>query len=205
MKSLPQSEETFEVFPGVIGWSAFSPEHRVELGSHAVLGDAGWVCFDPIALSGRAIALMERMAPLHVLVLTNGNHERSVSEWMDRWQLQAWVPSDCGVLFPGLQELRSSEPLGREWKLHPLPGGGPGETAFRFAPLNLVIVGDAIVNLEGRRLEILPEKYCSDPGRLRESLRTLASEPFERLVMAHGRAVREGASGRILSLLDRPE
>jgi hypothetical protein len=46
------------------------------------------------------------------------------------------------------------------------------------------VVGDALVNLPGRGLEILPDKYCTNPTQLRRSLRHL---PMADLVLtAHG-------------------
>jgi glyoxylase-like metal-dependent hydrolase (beta-lactamase superfamily II) len=85
---------------------------------------------------------------------------------------------------------------GGEWV-----GGGPAETAFRIPALDLVIFGDAVVNLPGRALELLPDKYCADPARLRAGLRQLVASPFARAVFAHGPALVTEASVRVAALL----
>ena len=87
------------------------------------------------------------------------------------------------------------------WTPVPLPGGAPGETAWRLPSLGLVVFGDAVVNLSGRELELLPDKYCIDPKVLRRSLAGLLEEPLAIALFAHGEPLMEGASERIRGLL----
>lgn len=198
-----QAETLAEVFPGVWEWGAFSPEHRVELTSHAVRTGAGWLVFDPIPLRDDLWRRWPAGEEVAGLVLTNGNHVRGVDEWLRRGAGPVW--GRRGVDYEGLvvREMEPGPGTGRwsGWEVVDLAGGGPGETAFLRADRGLAVVGDAVVHLPGRGLEVLPEKYCTDPPRLREALGRLASRGFDRLVVAHGRPLEEQAAARVLALL----
>jgi hypothetical protein len=91
-----------------------------------------------------------------------------------------------------------------EWRAFPLAGGGPGETAFFLADRSLMVFGDAVINLPGRNLELLPPKYCSNADSLRASvLQLTASHPFEHAVFAHGSALIGNAAQRIQEMVRR--
>jgi len=64
------------------------------------------------------------------------------------------------------------------------------------------VLGDAVVNLKGRGLELLPDKYCTDPKRLRESLRVVVAGGWERMLMAHGEPLGSEAARRLGEVLD---
>ncbi len=198
---LPTAENLEEISPGIFRWAAFSPFHRVELTSHAVLADGGLLVFDPIPLASEPRSRLRLLADRCAIVLTNGNHLRASQEW--RAQLGARVWSPTPELFPADSDIVHwsliHPPPFPGWVTHPLPGGAPGETAFLHAGLSLAVFGDAVVNLPGRELEPLPDKYCTDPRQLRLSLKGLP--PFERALFAHGQPLRAGASDRIAALL----
>jgi len=170
-----------EPLEGIRIWSAFSPEHRVELGSSAVLTPEGWWVFDPIPIVPAPVEpLFDRVAGI---VLTNANHERDSVRWCDRFACRRWAAPDADGLPEGIERWTRSDPF-PGWVLIPLAGGAPGETAFFRPERSLLVVGDALVNLPGRGLEILPDKYCTNPTQLRRSLRHL---PMADLVLtAHG-------------------
>jgi glyoxylase-like metal-dependent hydrolase (beta-lactamase superfamily II) len=201
LEPLPTAERLEEISPGIFRWAAFSPFHRVELTSHAVLADGGLLVFDPIPLAAESQARLHAFAGPRALVLTNGNHLRASQAWSA--QLGARVWSQAPEFFPADLKivhwcLIHSPPFA-SWVAHPLPGGAPGETAFLHAGLSLAVFGDAVVNLPGRTLELLPDQYCTDPRQLRRSLKGLP--PFERALFAHGQPLHTGASDRIAALL----
>lgn len=170
-----------EPFPGIRTWSAFSPGHRVDLGSTAVLTAEGWWIFDPIPISPTASGTpFERVAGI---LLTNANHERDSARWCDRLGCRRWAAPEAEGLPEGIPRWTGSDPF-PGWILIPLVGGASGETAFLRTDRSLMVVGDALVNLPGRGLEVLPDKYCTDPLRLRRSLRRLP--PVDLILPAHG-------------------
>lgn len=185
-----------EVFPGVREWSVYSPEHKVELTSHAVDGPGGTVVVDPTG----APEDFESVVP-SVVVLTSGNHDRAAAVWARRFGCTVWVPRGAGSSVVGARGYGPDETPVDGWSAVPLGGGGPGEMALRVPGLDLVVFGDAVVNLAGRGLQLLPDKYCADPAALRVALRRLVGVPFARAVFAHGAALADGASARIAALL----
>ena len=188
-----------EILPGVFQWSGYSPKHKVELTSHAVMLGGKLFCFDPIALAHDAMQrLTERGRPT-AIILTSDNHERDALLWSETWQVPIWASREALLLLPGVKRF----PLGvhewNGWRLHQLEGGAGGETAFRAG--SLVVMGDPVVNLPDHTLELLPPKYCRSQGELRRSLAKLVGEPFENLFVAHGASILGGASEKIAALL----
>lgn len=193
------------VLPGVLRWSAYSPAHKVELTSHAVAIGAGTgLVFDPIPLTAEIWDWFPPAGPPLGIVLTNDNHERDAAAWRALFPVPVWAPPEFTATPPGLQKWNTGpnpQSPYQDWDIVPLPGGAPGESAWTCAARSLVVFGDAVVNLDGRALELLPDKYCTDPGRLRESLRELVKRGFENALFAHGRPLIGSASRRIAALL----
>lgn len=184
-----------EILPGVFRWSEYSPAHKVELASHAVWDGRRLVVFDPIPLP-RGLELPGSGGDL--ILLTNENHLRAASTWSDELHLPVWCAPDAGVTHPGVRRWGPEGDPTPDWIRFPLPGGPGGETAFFDPTRSLMIFGDAVVNLAGRGLEILPDKYCTDPVRLRRSLQTLPC--FAHAVFAHGDP-RIGGAGEAIAAL----
>lgn len=188
-----------EVFPGIWEWGAYSPEHRVELTSHAVRTPAGWLVFDPIPLREDLRQSFLAGKPVAGVVMTNANHVRSVREWSRALGCPVWGRPGVdheGVVFEAI-EPGPGRGIWHGWTVVDLAGGAPGETAFLHPAFDLAVVGDAVVNLPGRSLEVLPDKYCADPARLRRALAGLAGMAFGRLMLAHGPPLRERAAEQV--------
>ena len=189
-----------EIVPGVFAWEIFSPEHKVELASHAVLKDGELFCFDPVGLAEEPFAWLSRRGTPAAIVLTNENHLRQSELWQERWRVPIWTSVRSEVTLANLRRFPEGPCAWEGWRLHPLAGGGGGETALGLPGRSLMVLGDAVVNLPGRGLEFLPAHYCRDPAILRQSVRELAREPFDHLLMAHGAALLSHASRRLAEL-----
>ena len=189
--------------PGVWWWSGYSPEHRVDLGSHAVVTPEGWVILDPIPLEPAAMdRLLAALGPgPGTILLTNANHARDTAAWQARLRCPAYGPQELATELPDLRPLPPGGCPLPGWESWPLDGGAPGETAFARADRSLVVFGDAVVNLPGRGLERLPDKYCTDPARLRRSLQEALRRDFDVALVAHGDPLTSGASTRLRVLL----
>jgi len=189
------------VWPGVFRWAVFSPEHRVELASHAVQGPSGLVVFDPIALADEALDRLCAAGQPVAIVLTNANHGRDAAAWRTRYGCEIYGPPEGESGIVGARCFGGKPCPLPSWEAIPLPGGAPGETAFLLPVHSLVVLGDAVVNLPQRGLELLPDKYCTAPGLLRIGLRKLVDRTFARAVMAHGEPIPADAARRISELL----
>lgn len=174
----------------------------MELTSHAVTCGLRAFVFDPIDVGIESLGRILSSTQVSV-ILTNRNHEREALNLCDQLGLPAFAihPCQSGRLLVGRLEADSDRFSGCRWM--ELPGGAPGESAFFFESLSLVVFGDAVVNLPGRSLELLPAKYCDDPVRLVGSLRVLIREwRFSNAVFAHGDPLVGDADQRIAALLN---
>ncbi len=200
MSSLPTASNIAEVLPGVFRWEAYSPAHKVELTSHAIVRDGRLFIFDPIPLADAdRKSLLEQGKPA-AIILTNANHERAALEWQQSLQVPICASSSAKLELPAVERISPTQTEWQGWRLHHLAGGAGGEIAFRWPERSLVLLGDAVVNLPTRRLELLPYKYCENPAALRTSLRALGAEPFSNLLMAHGVPLTGDASTRLAGL-----
>jgi hypothetical protein len=180
----------------VFVWHAYDPAVRADCSSTAVRTPEGFVLIDPIPLAPSALERMVGPDRIAAILLTSGNHERACSSERTRLGVPVLAPGESGLPADGL--VAGGDRLFGAIDAVALPGGGPGETAYVFA--STLIFGDAVVHLDG--LEILPDKYCTDPARLRTSLRALADWSFDTVCFAHGSPLRgEEARPAILGLL----
>lgn len=198
-----QAEGVREVMPGVWQWECFSPEHKVELTSNAVSAEGVLYIFDPIdlALAARKTFLVDKSALR--FVLTNDNHERAVRQWLNAVNAPLWNSAEFDLA--GLSA--NHWPVGvvswGPWEVFPLPGGAVGEVALRWRERSLVVLGDAVFNLPKYGFNVLPEKYCRDQVKLKQSLMALTEEAFETVLFAHGVPILQGASSKIRELVGK--
>ena len=179
-----------ECLPGVWDRVVFSPEHKVDCHWHVVVETDRWTVVDPFepGASGAPWSQSLKRGASGRIVLTNGNHQRASESWKRDLQLPV-----CG----GTETI----PVVEGWEVLPLPGGATGELATRPRGARYWILGDSLVNLPSRGLEILPSKYCLDPAELVRSLKHLLDTQFDSLLFAHGTPVLSVARTRLQKIL----
>ena len=159
------------------------------------------IVFDPIPLSSAGLETISRTPP-SAIVLTSGNHLRAVEVWRTLFPVPVWVPPQSELANEEVQVFDPAAFPFAGWQAIPLSGGGPGETAYFLEALSLVVFGDAVIHLPGRGLEVLPDKYCSNPKTLRAGLlRCIEELAFENALFAHGTPILGKASERIRALV----
>ncbi len=199
---LPEAKSVEQVFPDVFRWEVFSPQHKVDLTSHAVRINGHLYIFDPIPLAATAMEQLKRLARSAVIVITSENHERAARHWQSLWRLPLSAAADAPLSVNPAILFRSAEHRWLDWTLFRVSGGARGEMAFFWPQRSLMVLGDAVTNLPDWGLMISPEKYCLDQATLRHSLRQLIATPFQQAIMAHGKPLRERASLQIAAMLD---
>src|SRR3954471_1231183 len=102
-----------EILPGVFRWEIFSPQHKVELTSHAIVSGGKLFCFDPIALADDPLRQLSHHGQPTAIVLTNENHERDSVAWHERWQVPIWAAADATLSIPEVQRFSPGQ---SEWK-----------------------------------------------------------------------------------------
>jgi len=198
-----EATEVQEILPGVFRWECFSPEHKVELTSHAVMAEDQLYIFDPIPLAAEPMRRFLDKQKVAAIFLTNENHERAAAAWREQTQAPIWAEVKADISLSGVQRWKVGVKHFGPWEVSSLEGGAGGEAAFRWRERSLVVLGDAIFSLPKYGFDVLPEKYCEDQSALRKSLRRLVEESFETALFAHGAPILAGASARISELVMR--
>jgi glyoxylase-like metal-dependent hydrolase (beta-lactamase superfamily II) len=190
-----------QILPGIFRWEAFSPAHKVELTSHAVLIRRRLYIFDPIPLEHFSFQQLVSSGVPTAIILTNDNHERDAAQWRERLRVPIWAAFDANLALGQVYRFGPGMTEWLDWKLGRVTGGSNGEIAFFWRRESLLILGDAVTNLPGYDLMLLSEKYCDHQPTLHHSLNQLLATPFEKLLLAHGRPILDRASAKIERLL----
>lgn len=190
-----------EISADVRVWHRYASEVKVDLWSTAFRHrQGGWVIVDP---TGSPDAI-ELPGAVEAIWLTNGNHWRSSEAWRHFHDCPVLAPAGASCELEGTPDhLWTSERLlEAEVERIELPGGPVGESAYWITELALLIIGDAMINLETHPFMPLPERYCQDAALLRRSLHRLAGLEPRVVTFAHGQPLVEKDCSRLLGLTD---
>jgi hypothetical protein len=211
------AQEFQRIHPRVAFWVAYEPAVKCDLSCCALRCREGWVWVDPIGLASMDALLAE--APPAAIVLTNGNHARAAAALRDRMQIPVIAHTDAADELAG-EVVVDRRVTGEDAALFPelralrVHGAGPGEMALLLTPSlseaeagvrhsgNVLVLGDAVVNVAPVGFCFLPDKYCQDPRALRESVGKLLRFDFELLTFAHGAPLVAGPKDKLRSLLE---
>ncbi len=197
----PVAASAQEVAPGLLHWSAFSPEVKTELTCAAYRGPDGWVVVDPVQLSGGAWEEETGGEAPVAAFLTSGNHARAAAWYRERYGVAVHASAEAAADAGLGSDFVPAEGTAHGLAAIPLPGAAAGETAFLSAE-GYLFLGDAVINLEGDGLALLPKKYCRSEAENRASLRKLLDYDFSIVSFAHGTPLRSRAKERLRALLD---
>ncbi|MGB8354642.1 MAG: hypothetical protein WCD79_12185 [Chthoniobacteraceae bacterium] len=196
-------EEIQPVNDRLIFWQGYDPAVKVDLSSHALLTPDGWVIVDPIPLNLEALDELLSGKTIVAILITSANHERAAAPF--RMRCGAPVVAHCETA-TGLT-IMPDQLLEGDAKFHgltviPLPGFVPGEIALHTSDHSgMMLMGDALINLQPDGLEMLPAKYCANPAMARKSLQKLLQFSFEVMTFAHGLPITTGAKLQFENLL----
>jgi len=177
-----------KVAPGVVTWSVYSEECKTDCFGHAISHQGNLVLVDPIL--PESIEIWDKIIKLgtpNLIVLTNGNHERHTRKVANEYGLPVAAGIEAipeliqkpEIILDGQVKMQGLRPF-------PCPGAGPGETALYSESTKTLILGDSVINLPETGMQLLPDKYCSHPVKLKKSLALLLNLNFDQLIMAHG-------------------
>ncbi len=220
MTTLPELKETLRtrlhsVWPGVYRWSVFSDEKQLFFNGYLVYCLGGWALIDPPPLTPEDKLLIEEMADIKAIILTNRDHER------DSQACKAYF--ECPILChaldaPLLRVSPGEEAPGEEaidltfqdgdillgdLKVGHLPfQKSPGESALYHLRQDLLFLGDALIgktqtdqNLSDNvSLQMLPEDKYTSIEKAKEGLQQLLTFCPDRVL-----AVMVGDGENILS------
>jgi glyoxylase-like metal-dependent hydrolase (beta-lactamase superfamily II) len=197
MKPVP---EFSTIRPGLFHWQGYEPEVKCDCSSTAIVTPVGLIFIDPIPLQKEALQeLVDKSlsAPAAVL-LTSGNHQRESLVLAKKFGIPVLAPVDAGEEINADQRFASGEVVA-DMESIALPGFGPGETAFYFD--GVLILGDALINLESEGLRLLPEKYQENKKQALRSLSALLTLQPKIILFAHGSPIVQDATDHLASCI----
>ena len=168
----------------ILHWSI--RDERIGFRSDAYAIDDGRhvVAIDPLPLDE---PLFEDLGKVEAICLTRGCHQRAAWRLRKRTGARVFAPRGAkGLDERPDAEFGPGEPL--PCGLLPIQTPGPDGATYAFhraAGLGALFAGDLVIH-DGSALTLLPDKYCVDPARMRESVRRLAGLRYAILLSAHG-------------------
>lgn len=202
---MPLALEFAQISPSLALWQTHDKTVKADLFSSAVTVAEQIFLIDPIEIADQALHELVGSHQITGLIITSGNHVRSADAYIRRFSVPLFAhrnsladraPSDLVEIKDGSRIADGLEVIGME-------GAGPGEIAlYHAADGGTFIIGDALINFEPYGFSFLPDKYCENKKRMRESVRKLLRFDAERILFAHGTPILSEASARLRQLLD---
>ena len=198
------ASEVAQIRPGLWVWERYDPAVKTELFSTAISAGAGLCLIDPTPLAEPALSDITEAFQIAAIIITNANHQRASLGCAERFSVPILGhPAALEGLKP--QRLGNPSKIASDTDLEPIEieGAVAGEIAlYQSADGGTLIVGDALINLDGYGFTFLPSKYCLDQMQMRRSLRKLLLLPMERILFAHGTPIVFRAAERFRELLN---
>lgn len=196
--------EIDQVHPGLFVWQNYDPMVKADLFSTALEATPGLFLIDPIPLATEAFAELTNTRRTAGVIVTNSNHHRDSVRLSEQFSLTLFAHFEAS-LPPEVRQLQTLEEgtlLAEELRVIAIEGAAPGELALHYPKDGgTMIMGDALINFAPYGFTFLPAKYCSNPKRMRHSLRHLLDFEFERMVFAHGMPLLNSARRQLEQLL----
>jgi hypothetical protein len=196
-----------EIDPGLWHWTARHPHIGMTVSSY-YLEDAG-VLIDPLLPPEGPEWFAGRKSPPKHILLSNRHHDR------DSWRLRDDFGCEIHCIANGVHELEGRGPVTPFQFGDELPGGivahevdaiCPDETALYIPTHRALACADGVVRWPGvDGLTFVPDWLMDEPDETKDGLRRafsgLLDLDFERLLLAHGDPVVEGAKEALRSFV----
>jgi glyoxylase-like metal-dependent hydrolase (beta-lactamase superfamily II) len=200
--SLQPATTISQVSPHLYHWSSYHPAWKVTFDSFALVSPDAIILVDPIQPDVAVLDRIHSLGPVGHIFLTNAHHDRAAGWFRTQWGIaihahqEAQPACETSVDFP----FDDHAVLPGGVTAIPLHGSAPGSVAlFSESDGGILLVGDAILHDPAKGLELLPDKYCLDPARARQSLLQLLHLNFAIMGFAHGTPLGTDAKNQIAS------
>jgi len=195
-----------EVTKVLYGWSSFHAQWKIDFNSYALKTPEGVVFVDPMKPAPEVIEKLEALGEPLAIFLTNENHDRDADWFRKRYEIQVYAhekaKADCDTKIDVL--VLDGEKLPGGARVIPLPGTAAGSVAFHARQSGgIVLIGDALMNISGKGLALLPAQYLEDKTQALQSLHELLDLNFKIATFAHGDPLVKDAKKQIAKFLDK--
>lgn len=194
-----------EILNDIFTWPWFSEPHGYNFNGHLIRHAEGNLCVDPVE-PGEENAEHIALIGVARILLTNRNHSRAANSVRERTGARTAIhPDDAAHARSQGTELDDDLCTGEN--IGPLvvigvAGKSPGEVAFHWPEMRLLIVGDAVIGHPPGGCGLLREAVMDDPSRLRDSVRNLLELDFDTLLVGDGEPILQGAKDRLRELVE---
>jgi len=178
-------------------WQLYVDRVKVDCTSTLLRTADGWTVCDPFDIATEALSPILGGESVSRIILTSENHQRDSVMLARRWGCPILAPVEARSELIADRWYGAGDVLPGGLRVIPLPGGALGESALLCG--DILVVGDALIHL--KEFDILPDKYCLDPSRLRHSLAALLDQEFSTICFAHGRPLVRQPRERLRALL----
>ncbi len=193
-----------EVAPSLFGWSTFQTQWKVDFNSYVLCTPEGLLLIDPTMPAPPVLTKLEALGEPLAIVLTNAHHDRDADAFRKLYGVQIYAnekaQSDCDTKIDVLTV--DGEKLPGGLKTIFLTGVTTGEMAL-FTKNNggILLIGDALLNPPGKRLQLLPAQFIEDKKQARVSLLKLLDFNFKIATFGHGEPLTKNAKKAIAAFL----
>ena len=195
--------ELERITPNLFVWYRYDSSVKAELFSTGIRSGPGWWLIDPIDIGRAILDDVVNGAGIAGIIVTNANHSRGAPDLSHRLGVSVHAHPDAHSEVGADVKLNEHTAIPPDLEIIPLAGAPAGEIAvFSADDGGTLVVGDALINMDGYAFTFLPAKYCDDAKLMRKSLRQLLNFEFERLLFAHGTPIVSAARGRLEALLE---
>jgi hypothetical protein len=202
MTAAPQLDE---ITPELFIWHRYDASVKAELFSTGLRTRSGVWLIDGITIEESLLGTALGGAEIAGIVVTNANHWRAAGALSVRFGATVHTHPDARheIEIPVEAKIASHTAIADALEIIPLAGAPRGEIAvYSESDGGTLVIGDALINMDGYGFTFLPAKYCEDQKLMRKSLHQLLDYRFERLLFAHGAPIVSGARRRLGDLLE---
>jgi glyoxylase-like metal-dependent hydrolase (beta-lactamase superfamily II) len=205
---LKPATELRAVTRNLYGWSSFHPQWKTDFNSYALRTSEGVIFVDPLKPDPSVIEKLVAFGEPIGILLTNAHHNRDADWFRKQYEIQVYAhekaKADCETSIDVL--LMDGERLPGGVKAVHLPGSSEGEMAY-YAKTSggIVLIGDTLVNQNGKGLTLLPDAYIEDKKQMLKSLQKLLELDFKIATFAHGDPIVQDAKKAIARFVKKPK
>jgi glyoxylase-like metal-dependent hydrolase (beta-lactamase superfamily II) len=206
--NLKPATELRAVTRNLYGWASFHPQWKTDFNSYALKTSEGVVFVDPLKPDDEIIKKLEALGEPIAILLTNAHHNRDADWFRKQYGIQVYAhekaKADCETKIDVL--LMDGERLPGGVKAVHLPGSSDGETAY-YAKNGggIVLMGDTLLNQNGKGLTLLPDAYIEDKKQILKSLQKILELDFKVVTFAHGDPIAQDARKAIARFAKKPK